>query len=184
MRRSCERLSLTEPRRETSTFDEIGDEGEVWCGLLRVWTTDRARFGEDSVERMVSYLTGTLQEMPHCASPAVLDLGTGNGHLLFDLVEAADELCAGVVDVARLRGVDYSQASVRLAQSVGAKRGNGCEKICFDTADLRNPACVAQLAASVNDGQGWDVVCDKGTVSQTLCSPLTLQMDAVSAASV
>lgn len=50
--------------RELKTYDEIGDEGEVW-------------FGEEAVERMVDYLDEERDEGDGIAEkPTVLDLGT------------------------------------------------------------------------------------------------------------
>ncbi|WFD34242.1 N-acetylphosphatidylethanolamine-hydrolyzing phospholipase D [Malassezia cuniculi] len=132
--------------REVATFTDIGDEGEVW-------------FGEESVDRMVRYLVDFLedaQEKPH-----ILDLGMGNGHLLFSIAEEED--LADKVDAERMLGVDYSRASVDLAKAVGAARGGECEAIRFQEADLRDADCVKELAGS-SSGYGWDIVCDKGTV--------------------
>ncbi|KAG8543382.1 hypothetical protein GDO81_024810 [Engystomops pustulosus] len=55
--------------RELKTFEDYGDEGEVW-------------FGEGSVTRVVKWLNA--QKLP--LSSAVVDIGTGNGKLLVQLV--------------------------------------------------------------------------------------------------
>lgn len=116
------------------------------------------------MERMIRYLFEVLDESPFPAPPRILDLGMGNGHLLFGMLEASEELPAGTVVPENLRGVDYSPASVQLAQSIGKKRGGGCENVPFEEADLCDQPTVSRLAAAANGGKGWDIVCDKGTV--------------------
>lgn len=116
------------------------------------------------MERMIAYLVEFLEEDPFKQPPFVLDLGTGNGHLLFSLLDARDELGDEALEPARLCGVDYSPASIKLAQAIGATRGEGCEAAVFEEADLRDPATVLTLKQGGNDGLGWDIVCDKGTV--------------------
>ena len=123
------------------------------------------RFGEDSVERMIRYLVEYMEENQGEKAPYVLDLGTGNGHLLFSLLEAQEEdLPEGMVDPTKLCGIDYSPASIALSRSIGSKRANGCEHVRFDVVDLRDAQQVDQLTKKANDGLGWDIVCDKGTV--------------------
>ncbi|KAF2092043.1 S-adenosyl-L-methionine-dependent methyltransferase [Saccharata proteae CBS 121410] len=83
-----------------------------------------------------------------------LDLGTGNGHLLFAL---RDEGWEGV-----MMGVDYSGKSVALARQIAAARQTE-EKgldVRFEEFDI-----LAPLPASAPDwlGDGFDVVLDKGT---------------------
>lgn len=133
-------------RREVNTFADIGDEGEVW-------------FGEDSVDRMVRYLVDLLADTRD--APHVLDLGMGNGHLLFAIAE--DEDLQEVFEPQRMLGVDYSEPSVALAKAVGKARGGPCTDIRFEVADLCDAACVDALAQSCEPA-GWDIVCDKGTV--------------------
>ncbi|SOV04746.1 related to SEE1 - probable lysine methyltransferase [Ustilago sp. UG-2017a] len=148
--------------REVTNFNEIGEEGEVW-------------FGEDAVMRMIRFLeeyyTETIADTfssEEGKSPTVLDLGTGNGHLLFEMIESSAEL-EGIISPNRLVGVDYSQASINLAKSIGTKRGGDCEQVKFDTADLLNDGSVANLRQMPARDLGaeenaWDLVCDKGTM--------------------
>lgn len=96
-----------------------------------------------------------------------LDLGTGNGHMLFELRErnaSTDE--AGDCWLGEKVGVDYSEASVELARRIGVARGLVDEKgggigeaggIVFDRWDLLDAAPGGWL------GSGFDVVLDKGT---------------------
>ncbi|KAH7382200.1 S-adenosyl-L-methionine-dependent methyltransferase [Pyrenochaeta sp. MPI-SDFR-AT-0127] len=80
-----------------------------------------------------------------------LDLGTGNGHLLFALRE--DEWLGDMV------GVDYSPQSVTLASSIRDAKGasSSYADIAFYEWDILTQAPGAWLAS------GFDVVLDKGT---------------------
>ncbi|KAM5140784.1 EEF1A lysine methyltransferase 2 [Mantella aurantiaca] len=78
--------------RELKTFQEYGDEGEIW-------------FGEGSMTRVVRWLNA--QEIPHTSS--ILDIGTGNGMLLVELAKAGFR---------NLMGVDYCADAIALARSV------------------------------------------------------------------
>ena len=87
-----------------------------------------------------------------------LDLGTGNGHMLF-------ELCEDDIDRQRwcgeMIGVDYSVASVELARRIAAQRhatdAEASRRIRFECWDLLSSLPGEWL------GAGFDVVLDKGT---------------------
>ncbi|KAK3896729.1 S-adenosyl-L-methionine-dependent methyltransferase, partial [Staphylotrichum tortipilum] len=98
------------------------------------------------------------------ATASVLDLGCGNGSLLFAL---RDEGWEG-----RLVGVDYSEGSVELARAVGRDRlaeaedaeeeENEVEFLVWDV--LAGPLdAVRPTATTTANTQGWDLVLDKGT---------------------
>jgi SAM-dependent methyltransferase len=164
------------------------DEGTVWF--------DDA----DAERKMVEFLderttgepttgTGTVLNR---STAAVLDLGCGNGSLLFAL---RDDGWAG-----RLLGVDYSERSVQLARAVGvSRRGGGDQEeeeeeeggdgddnekenereVHFKTWDVLNgplddvrattsssPQNTTTAATTIESGAaaaGWDLVLDKGT---------------------
>lgn len=100
-----------------------------------------------------------------------LDLGTGNGHLLFALRDAGwDGLMVGV---------DYSEKSVELARQIGQARlepnepdsdddeeedsdedneGRSTQPVHFSTYDLFEPTAIPQAPEA-----GFDVILDKGT---------------------
>lgn len=77
-----------------------------------------------------------------------LDVGTGNGHFLFEL---RDTYVGG-----RMLGIDYSEKSIDLAIDIAKERGLG-EDVEFMCADVvrENPVEWA--------GEPFDVVLDKGT---------------------
>lgn len=96
-----------------------------------------------------------------------LDLGTGNGHMLFALREDEDD--NGIRWTGEMVGVDYSPASVQLARQVNTQRLQTLNeeraedepvdlaRIVFEQWDLLSEAPGAWL------GDGFDVVLDKGT---------------------
>lgn len=76
-----------------------------------------SRFGEDSVEKMVDW---ALENVPpstiaSAASPCILEIGSGNGTLLFALQESG-------YPAQMLYGIDYSEDAVRLARAIGNSR--------------------------------------------------------------
>ncbi|GJE88611.1 S-adenosyl-L-methionine-dependent methyltransferase [Phanerochaete sordida] len=122
---------------ELTNFEDIGDEGEIW-------------FGEDSIEKMLDWVQDYASNDP---APFILEVGAGNGTLLFALHEAG-------YDDNRILGVDYSEDAVKLARAIGERRGEGCENITFETCDFLNdvPAPLPDM-----DQPEWDIVLDKGT---------------------
>ncbi|KAK4048992.1 Protein-lysine N-methyltransferase efm4 [Microbotryomycetes sp. JL221] len=119
--------------RECKTFQEIGDEGEVW-------------FGEDSADKMVQWVE---RHVPDTATP-ILDVGTGNGQLLFALAEAG---------YTSLTGVDYSAPSTQLAQSIAVAREVE-PRPTFITGDILSQSARIE---GVTDRQ-WRLITDKGTM--------------------
>lgn len=143
------------------------DEGTVW-------------FSDASAEeKILEYLDslasrGQLRKTGSHDATSFLDLGTGNGHLLFALREEGWE--------GRMLGVDYSAASVQLARQIGAQRalgaadvegGDGAKtvmrKVEFIEWDVLRDApgmwfypsgIIYSMSASKI---GFDVVLDKGT---------------------
>ena len=80
---------------ELKCFEDLGDEGEVW-------------FGKEVQKKTVEYLLSRFGSA--VTKLKVLDVGTGNGALLF-------KLCKKKFN-ADLKGIDYSEASIKLATSI------------------------------------------------------------------
>ncbi|KAH0563538.1 hypothetical protein GP486_001894 [Trichoglossum hirsutum] len=117
------------------------DEGTIWF-------SDSA-----AEEKILGYLTSE-PAIPSQAS--WLDLGTGNGHLLFHLHKTlADE----GKERNKLIGVDYSDKSIKLASSIANKRGLREDDVQFVMWDIMHD----EPNASWAPGEGFDVVLDKGT---------------------
>lgn len=122
------------------------DEGTVWF-------SDAA-----AEERMLAFLERLSDEGALLKEAAAdgdddaarfLDLGTGNGHLLFALRE--DEWCGAMV------GVDYSAQSIQLAAEIRDTKGEDYRDIALHEWDILSQEPGAWL------GRGFDVVLDKGT---------------------
>ncbi|PWN43033.1 hypothetical protein IE81DRAFT_274353, partial [Ceraceosorus guamensis] len=120
--------------RELANWRECEEEGEIW-------------FGQQAARRMVLQL-----KQLHLGSPTILDLGTGNGMLLHDVLE--EEL----TEPEKLMGVDYSAGSVELARSIAQERRRGLERVRWQVLDLVSDE------QSVGACGQWDVLLDKGTL--------------------
>ncbi|KAG9484639.1 hypothetical protein GDO78_008002 [Eleutherodactylus coqui] len=83
--------------RELKTFQEYGDEGEIW-------------FGEGSMTRVVRWLNA--QKAPLTTS--IVDIGTGNGMLLVELAKSG---------YSNLLGIDYCSDAIALARNICDKEG-------------------------------------------------------------
>ncbi|OQO00808.1 hypothetical protein B0A48_13495 [Cryoendolithus antarcticus] len=115
------------------------DEGTIW-------------FDESNAEDAVCQLLDRLEEEGHFdrTTARVLDLGTGNGHMLFTLREEEWE--------GELVGVDYSATSVELARRIGeARELEEGQEVTFEEWDMLNQPPGDWF------GEGFEVVLDKGT---------------------
>ncbi|KXN88611.1 N-lysine methyltransferase see1 [Leucoagaricus sp. SymC.cos] len=121
-------------------FDEIGDEGEIW-------------FGEETVEKMVDW---SLDHMPPSLNPTILEVGSGNGTLLFAHAEAgyAQKLLAGI---------DYSGDAVKLATNVSQSRNTA--EVSFSVCDFLqdDPPILPAMMEGTSAPAWWDLILDKGT---------------------
>jgi EEF1A lysine methyltransferase 2 len=135
---------------ELANFEELGDEGEIWCVLtalgsyhLSLWN----RFGIETVERMVAW---AQENVPPTTNPSVLEIGCGNGTLVLALFEAG-------YAATHLSGIDYSPGAIKLARSIATTRG---EEITFNYCDFlqEDPPALSHMKEGV-----WDLLLDKGT---------------------
>ncbi|KAH8701292.1 S-adenosyl-L-methionine-dependent methyltransferase [Phaeosphaeriaceae sp. PMI808] len=134
------------------------DEGTIWFS------------DAGAEERMLAFLENLSDEGSllkedsenNGTAARFLDLGTGNGHLLFALRE--DEWCGAMV------GVDYSTQSVQLAQTIRDTKGDEYKDIAFHEWDI-----LSQEPDLVWLAGGFDIVLDKGTFD-AIC--LSQDMDA------
>lgn len=90
-----------------------------------------------------------------------LDLGTGNGHLLFTIRDDEDDDAGWQGEMI---GVDYSETSVQLAQKIAKQRD--MSDIYFHQWDLLNDPAGDWLQ------EGFDVVLDKGTFDAISLMPI------------
>ncbi|KKY20980.1 putative s-adenosylmethionine-dependent methyltransferase [Phaeomoniella chlamydospora] len=130
-------------------------------------------------EKILSYLTSETFPLapenwpadPQSPLPSILDLGTGNGSLLF-LLRTEGEFIGN-----RMCGIDYSDSSIELSKRLGKEVGDGCEEIEFYRCDIlkeedwrkaewwpKSPDDTRALHQGGKDSiTGWDIVLDKGT---------------------
>ncbi|KAJ7227304.1 S-adenosyl-L-methionine-dependent methyltransferase [Mycena pura] len=125
---------------ELANFHEHGDEGEIW-------------FGVQAVEKMVKW---ALEHTPPSQNPSTLEVGSGNGTLLFALVDAG-------YDPSRLCGIDYSDAAVDLARAIAATTDTG-ESSTFAQCDFltTDPPRLSNMPQEQRPDV-WDLILDKGT---------------------
>ena len=149
----------------SQSFFFNGKKGVSFFNTARVVIC--GRFGEDSVEKMVDW---TLENVPIGSHPRILEIGSGNGTLLFALHEAG-------YAASHLSGIDYSPDAVKLARMVAAARSQNGEQVtsfhvCDFISELPPPPPLLPPAASPTppsgqhdaDVQGsWDLLLDKGT---------------------
>lgn len=155
-------------RRElTNNAQDASDEGTIWF--------DDSGAEEKVIERLDALEEEALlhkedekdQDEPDTdVVPAsrILDLGTGNGHMLFSLVHEGW--------MGELVGVDYSEPSVHLARQIAQQKFAPSEDGDDDDADDNDRAAPPLrfeqwdlLNEQPGDwlGDGFDAVLDKGT---------------------
>ncbi|KAF8813323.1 S-adenosyl-L-methionine-dependent methyltransferase [Phlegmacium glaucopus] len=126
-------------QEELANFEEIGDEGEIW-------------FGAETINKMVEW---SLENIPPSSSASVLEIGSGNGTLLFGLLDAG-------YDPARLSGIDYSPGAVVLSSQIAQTRGGSM--ISFSECDfLKDDPPLPGIYRLAFRIDVWDLILDKGT---------------------
>jgi len=97
----------------------------------------------------------SLEHAAPSLNPAVLEVGSGNGTLLFALAEAG-------YSQKLLLGIDYSGDAVKLAINIAATR-NAAE-VTFSTCDFLTDDPLLLPDMENNNAPGaWDLILDKGT---------------------
>lgn len=106
---------------------------------------------------MVQFFTRLVEDGEIQQSPKILDLGTGNGHFLFELSSYLAEECPETA--AEYHGIDYSPDSVELARAIHTKRFPE-QSFVFEEVDFISKEC----SYLKEKAQYFDVVFDKGTL--------------------
>lgn len=120
-------------KTEIKNYNSHGDVGECW-------------FDDAGAESsVVSFFVHQIAQ--HVSTPNVLDLGTGNGHFLFELAEEVEEMGASYT------GIDYSPEAVQLARAVAPS-----EEFTFEEVDFLD------TESSFVKSHTFDVIFDKGTL--------------------
>lgn len=159
--------------RELSNFSADGDEGEVWFGAtssdeILDWIARHMPSPMATPTRVTfSHATGSTEPAKTAGvgreSIQILDVGCGNGQLLFLLAQ-------GGYPVESLAGIDYSQSSIELCVQIS--QAKGIQGLRLEVRDiLRDP-----IVPPRRDGQrqGWDLITDKGTFDAICLSDQTI----------
>ncbi|OUM51952.1 hypothetical protein BVG19_g1097 [[Candida] boidinii] len=125
---------------EHSNFEKnTEDTGECWFS------------DSDAEEKIISFLFDNLNELPTIHEQAeICDLGTGNGHLLFQIREEGFK--------GKFVGIDYSETSVEFAREIAD--ANDVDNIEFSTSDI----LIENDEFITNNKEKFDIVLDKGTL--------------------
>ena len=112
------------------------------------------RFGLESVEKMVDWVADHYPiSNESTKSPSILEIGCGNGALLFAIHEAG-------YDPRGMHGIDYSEGAISLAKSIASEKDTeGTASIHFTTHDFLKE----DLPRDDTTSDGWDLILDKGT---------------------
>ncbi|KAG8517460.1 EEF1A lysine methyltransferase 2 [Galemys pyrenaicus] len=127
--------------RELQTFQEYGDTGEIW-------------FGEESMSRLIRWMQ--KQKIPLDAS--VLDIGTGNGVFLVELVGTFS--IHAKFGFSNITGIDYSPSAIQLSGNIIEKEG--VSNIELKVEDFLN------LSTKLS---GFHICIDKGTFDAISLNP-------------
>lgn len=113
-----------------------------------------SRFGPESVEKMVDWIVDHYPiPTDPIESPSILEIGCGNGTLLFAAHEAG-------YNPEKMYGIDYSENAISLAKSIASKKETGdATSIQFTVHDSMTEDIPRDDATS----GGWDLILDKGT---------------------
>lgn len=95
-----------------------------------------------------------VEHTPPSDNPSILEVGSGNGTLLFALAEAG-------FDIKSLTGIDYSSDAVKLARSIAHSRS--LEAITFNVCDFLTDDPPPFAGSNAKTPFLWDVLLDKGT---------------------
>jgi SAM-dependent methyltransferase len=112
------------------------------------------RFGEESIDKIVEWVA---HNVPLDPTPAVLEIGSGNGTLLFALqteLQPPPHLC----------GIEYSRDAIGLSRSIAEARGGSATDIRFEVCDFLKEVVPEPTFTGSPASSGWDLVLDKGTL--------------------
>jgi hypothetical protein len=184
--------------REVGVFEDTGDEGEVWFGeramvKMRDWVyancqpEQEEQSGENSEKRRIRVMEcGCGMCLSSYGAESLLKLFTGNATLLLSLLtppandDDSDEENEDGNSAARprfmptqLTGIDYSEASIKLAQGVAERRRDMWRR---RVEKARKAAAGADEETKESSQSSEDEDEDYDSDDETL-SPATLQLD-------
>jgi SAM-dependent methyltransferase len=96
-----------------------------------------------------------IEHVPPSSNPSILEVGSGNGTLLFGLFDSG-------YDPSTLHGIDYSPGAVKLSTEIAKSRG--ASAITFSECNfLNNDPQTPQYLRRESQIDVWDLLLDKGT---------------------
>lgn len=95
-----------------------------------------------------------LDNVPPSTKASILEVGSGNGTLLFGLLEAG-------YAASTLHGIDYSAGAVSLSKEIAKTRGGA--DIIFTECDFLNDDPQTPQTRPQDRTDVWDLLLDKGT---------------------
>lgn len=108
-------------------------------------------------EKVIEFLFGLIEDRTISPQSLLLDLGTGNGHFLFEVYNATKE---EELETSMLyTGIDYSPESIQFAKQIATRKFSE-QKFEFYEVDFIKEDC-AYLAANK---EKFDIIFDKGTL--------------------
>lgn len=97
------------------------------------------------------------EHIPPSTYPRILEVGTGNGALLFALHDAGYDKSTTL-----LKGIDYSRGSILLSESIASSKNLNVGDIVFEERDFLAEEMIVTE---------WDLILDKGVVLLTHVCP-------------
>ncbi|ODQ67712.1 S-adenosyl-L-methionine-dependent methyltransferase [Nadsonia fulvescens var. elongata DSM 6958] len=129
------------------------DTGECWFA------------DSDAEDRVIMFLQDNAEDQElstlSMENSTMVDLGTGNGHLLFSVREAGFE--------GKLTGLDYSLPAVEFSKKIALEQD--VENVEFEHADF-----LSDRAEWMKGERQWDIVLDKGTLDAIALSDIQYEL--------
>lgn len=139
-------------KKEIQNFKENSeDTGECWFD------------DSDAESKVIEFLINKLNDGELTDIKSFIDLGTGNGHLLFELYDELEEECELPEEIREsftFKGVDYSPDSVEFALDI-AKEKYPDAPFSFQQVDLLKGENNTFLHEKL---EKFDILLDKGTL--------------------
>ncbi|PVV03138.1 hypothetical protein BB560_002388 [Smittium megazygosporum] len=143
--------------QEIDNYEDSKDPGEIW-------------FGDMVESSVVKWMEKTFRER---IEEPLIDIGCGNGHLLFELYESGFR---------NLIGTDYSECAINLAKKISVDQVSNPDDINFVASDVLDPACSDFLCSFLEKKQSpvfkesikchkYSFVLDKGTFDAISLKP-------------
>lgn len=130
---------------ELRNYNEDGDEGEIW-------------FGKALSRKIIDWIINRLSFIEQKQITNIIDVGCGNAHLLYSLVDRYNNKFGSVKDNLKITGIDYSNKSIELSTKI-IFDNNYSKEITLKQCDFLDN----EQLKLVTNGDKFDFIIDKGT---------------------